>query len=138
MTRIAVILVVGLLMGWASAHAQACSVNAGPIFNQSQANTVCPTTCTKGSYGPWTGQWWTTQPNVMSVCQCGAINESFNAGPLANQQAADATCPSLCQNNQGTWTGQWWTTQPGVMSVCQCAVCTPPAAAAAKKPQGKS
>ena len=123
MTRSAVMLALCMLISWAQAYGLACSVNAGPIYSQTQANSVCPNTC--ASYGPWTGQWWTTQPGVMSVCQCGANVKSFNAGPIWNQAYANSICPSVCQNNQGEWTGQWWTTQPGVMSVCQCAVCTP-------------
>ena len=46
----------------------ASDVNAGPIFSNAQAQTVCPQTC--ANVGGWNGQWTTTQPGVMSVCGC--------------------------------------------------------------------
>jgi|GEM_PF-5823975 len=44
-------------------------VNAGPIYNNEQAQQVCPTVC-KNAGGKWNGQWTTTQPGQMSVCGC--------------------------------------------------------------------
>ncbi|HEY8021322.1 MAG TPA: mannan-binding lectin [Thermoanaerobaculia bacterium] len=127
------ILVVVLLSIVVAAHAalaaNVCTVNAGPIWNQQDANQKCPATCNNG-YGPWTGQWWTTVQGQMSVCQCGANNKSFDAGPIWNQPDANKKCPTVCKTASGTWTGQWWTTVPGKMSVCQCAVCTPETAPA--------
>lgn len=44
-------------------------IQAGPIWNNQEAQTVCPNTC--GNVGlAWNGQWKTTQPGVMSVCGC--------------------------------------------------------------------
>lgn len=43
-------------------------VNAGPIWNNTDAQTKCPTTCS--SKGGWNGQWKTTETGVMSVCGC--------------------------------------------------------------------
>jgi len=44
-------------------------IQAGPIWNNQEAQSVCPTTC--GNVGlAWNGQWKTTQPGVMSVCGC--------------------------------------------------------------------
>jgi hypothetical protein len=108
----------------AASSAQACNVNAGPIWNQGDANAKCPDLCNK-SYGPWNGQWWTTVPNEMSVCQCSGNNVTENAGPIWNQSDANTKCPKVCTTAKGTWTGQWWTTEPGKMSVCQCSTCTP-------------
>lgn len=113
----------------AALAANVCNVDAGPIWNQQDANQKCPKTCGNG-YGPWNGQWWTTVPNKMSVCQCGANLQAIDAGPIWNQQDANKKCPTLCTNNKGSWTGQWWTTVQGQMSVCQCALCTPETAAA--------
>ena len=45
-----------------------CDVKAGPIFNQSQAETICPATCT-GEGNAWNGN-WTTIATEMSVCGC--------------------------------------------------------------------
>jgi FtsP/CotA-like multicopper oxidase with cupredoxin domain len=49
----------------------------------------------------------------------GGCND-VNAGPLLNQQEAEAKCPGVCTAKQQVWDGQWTTTQPGVMSVCGC------------------
>lgn len=43
-------------------------VNAGPIFDNAQAQQTCPTVCVAPQ--KWNGQWTTTQPGVMSVCGC--------------------------------------------------------------------
>ncbi len=45
------------------------SVEAGPIWNQNDANKKCPVVCAKAN-GKWTGHWWTTVQGKMSVCQC--------------------------------------------------------------------
>ena len=47
--------------------AKADEVQAGPIWNHADAQQKCPAIC--GPRG-WTGNWRTTQPNVMSVCDC--------------------------------------------------------------------
>ncbi len=48
--------------------APARAVEAGPIWNQGHADQVCPAVA--ASHGAqWTGHWWTTIPNEMSVCQ---------------------------------------------------------------------
>ncbi|HIE02981.1 MAG TPA: hypothetical protein EYP59_22320 [Thiotrichaceae bacterium] len=47
-----------------------CSFDAGPIWNQADAETKCPKTC--DSQGGWNGQWWTTVEGKMSVCGCKA------------------------------------------------------------------
>jgi hypothetical protein len=135
MKRITLMLAVLCLFAVAQAAmaANVCTVNAGPIWNQNDANTKCPATCQNG-YGPWNGQWWTTVPNQMSVCQCAANLQTVNAGPIWNQADANKKCPVTCKNDKGSWTGQWWTTVPGSMSVCQCAVCTPETAAANAHP----
>lgn len=44
-----------------------CDVQAGPIFNNADAQQKCPATCK--SHGGWNGQWTTTSPG-MSVCGC--------------------------------------------------------------------
>ncbi|MBG0776982.1 MAG: mannan-binding lectin [Desulfovibrionaceae bacterium] len=42
--------------------------NAGPIWNNGDAQTKCPPAC--HWYGGWNGQWTTTVPGQMSVCGC--------------------------------------------------------------------
>lgn len=104
------------------AQAKSCVVEAGPIWNQQDANTKCPATCGNG-WGAWDGQWWTTVWGKMSVCECLAPAFDINAGPLWNQQDAEAKCPGVCTAQNGTWNGQWNTTVPGQMSVCGCLIC---------------
>ena len=42
--------------------------NAGPIWNQGDADVKCPALAVTNK-AVWTGQWWTTVPGSMSVCQ---------------------------------------------------------------------
>lgn len=58
-------------------------------------------------------------PNRIQVANA-ATCKDVNAGPLWNQQNAQATCPNVCAKQSLTWNGQWKTTQTGVMSVCGC------------------
>jgi hypothetical protein len=44
-------------------------VQAGPLYNQSEAAATCPKTCSQ-PLGKWNGKWKTTTENVMSVCGC--------------------------------------------------------------------
>jgi phospholipase C len=44
------------------------SVEAGPIWNQDDANVKCPALAQQKG-GAWTGQWVTTRPGEMSVCE---------------------------------------------------------------------
>jgi rubredoxin len=43
-------------------------VEAGPIWNQMDADRKCPEVARKEG-GTWTGQWRTTRPGMMSVCE---------------------------------------------------------------------
>ena len=45
------------------------TVNAGPIWNQKDAQKKCPKVC-KSKKAKWQGGWWTTVPGKMSVCSC--------------------------------------------------------------------
>lgn len=50
-------------------HNSTFNVQGGPIWNQHDAEHRCPTVC--GNYkARWTGQWRTTIPGQMSICQC--------------------------------------------------------------------
>lgn len=46
--------------------------------------------------------------------------QDLPAGPLFNQQDAEATCPKVCSAAEDDWNGQWTTTVFGKMSVCGC------------------
>ena len=50
------------------APATAHDVNAGPIWNNGDAQQKCPNVCVAPE--TWNGQWRTTVPNRMSVCGC--------------------------------------------------------------------
>ena len=57
--------------GWGSFNRERFIVGereAGPIFNQADANLKCPALA-KRENAEWTGQWRTTQFGVMSVCE---------------------------------------------------------------------
>jgi hypothetical protein len=44
------------------------AVEAGPIWSNHDAKAKCPGVC--GGPKRWNGQWWTTRPGQMSVCEC--------------------------------------------------------------------
>ncbi|MEX3014138.1 mannan-binding lectin [Gymnodinialimonas hymeniacidonis] len=96
------------------------AIEAGPIWNQQHANQVCPAIAASQG-GTWTGHWWTTVPNEMSVCQISIPQpaRAVEAGPIWNQQHANQVCPAIAASQGGEWTGHWWTTIPSEMSVCQ-------------------
>jgi Mannan-binding protein len=101
------------------------AVDAGPIWNQADAEKKCPEVA-KANGGAWTGQWRTTVPGKMSVCELQYVGKpgkyvvkSVDAGPIWNQAYAEKKCPEVAKANGGTWTGQWRTTVPGTMSVCE-------------------
>lgn len=104
-------------------------VDAGPIWNQFDADRKCPNVA-RDVGGKWTGEWKTTQPGRMSVCEIaggrggdGGGSSSKDrwaeAGPIWNNFDADRKCPDVARKAGGKWTGQWKTTQPGRMSVCE-------------------
>jgi len=44
-------------------------IQAGPIFSNTQAQSICPSLC-RSDGRRWAGAWQTTQPGRMSVCDC--------------------------------------------------------------------
>jgi hypothetical protein len=109
----------------ARAQTRTISVEAGPIWNQADAQRKCSEVA-KANGGTWNGQWRTTVPGRMSVCELGLppsrdkyVVEVIEAGPIWNQSDAQKKCPEVAKANAGTWNGQWRTTVPGKMSVCE-------------------
>ncbi len=49
-------------------------VPAGPIWNNNDAQLICPAVCTAAG-GTWHGQWVTTIPGEASVCGCSQSTE---------------------------------------------------------------
>ena len=62
--------------------ASAQEIEAGPIWNQADAQTKCPAAC--GPRG-WSGGWRTTQVGRMSVCACGPARPA--PGPVVPMPA---------------------------------------------------
>jgi hypothetical protein len=56
------------LPGAAPQPAPVRDVEAGPIWNQPDAESKCPQVCRPPAH--WNGQWHTTDPGRMSVCSC--------------------------------------------------------------------
>lgn len=98
------------------------TVKVGPIWNQADAERKCPKAA-RSEGARWTGQWWTTRPGKMSVCQMTSKRSTrgwmVEAGPIWNQADAETKCPRAARKVDARWTGEWKTTIPGVMSVCQ-------------------
>lgn len=105
----------------ASALAQSYNVEAGPIWNNADAQNKCPGVCS-GLGANWNGQWHTTKQGQMSVCSCEKASPGRNieAGPIWNNADARNKCPGICYGNGLSWSGQWHTTVQGQMSVCEC------------------
>jgi len=75
--------------------------------------------------GAWNGQWRTTVPGRISICEIrlpsrgNSVVEAVEAGPIWSQADANKKCPEVAKANGGVWNGQWRTTVPGRMSVCE-------------------
>ena len=110
--------------------ARAVEIQAGPIWNNMDAQGKCPRVCQQNNSSRWNGQWHTIPGTATSVCDCdsGASpgypklqGQWAEAGPLFNNVEAQNKCPNVCQQSGGrSWDGNWKTTQPGRMSVCSC------------------
>ena len=90
--------------------AQAEWIDAGPIWNDFDAQRRCPQVC--GSAG-WDGNWKTTQPGRNSVCSCRgrAAAEGrgrkyqVDAGPIFHNLQAERICTAAC--GSARWDGNW-------------------------------
>jgi len=103
-----------------SAMAETKDVNAGPIWNNNDAQVKCPATCSPNNV-KWNGQWRTTVEGQMSVCGSDQAGD-VKAGPIWNNNDAQTKCPAVFANDK--WNGQWRTTVEGKMSVCGCVIGT--------------
>ncbi|MGH6729673.1 MAG: mannan-binding protein, partial [Sphingomicrobium sp.] len=83
-------------------------VEVGPIWNQADAEVKCAKAARKAG-GTWTGQWRTTQPGIMSVCEIkaggGGKGKPVEVGPIWNQADAEVKCAKAARKAGGTWTG---------------------------------
>jgi|GEM_PF-859197 hypothetical protein len=101
------------------------AAEAGPIWNQADAERKCPEVA-KSNGGMWNGRWRTTVPGRMSVCELRLLPsmgkyvvEAIEAGPIWSQWDAEKKCAEIAKMNDGTWNGQWRTTVPGKISICE-------------------
>lgn len=109
-------------------------VEAGPIWNQGDAESKCPALAERnGAY--WTGGWMTTVQGAMSTCTLEyplfdwqtSYDVDVEAGPIWNQSDAESKCEALAAEKETddiwvNWTGQWATSVEGEMSVCRLSV----------------
>ena len=97
-----------LLLAMASSGAEvlAFDVEAGPIWNQRDAESKCPRTC-QGVSAAWNGQWTTTIPGTMSVCGCESSVDPFcDAETVALAKPGDDpgdTARNYCQVEGKGW-----------------------------------
>ncbi len=99
-------------------------------FALSQATSNSNTGSSTANLPKWSGQWFTTEEDKMSVCitDTGA---QVNAGPIWNNDDAKQKCPAIIKQQASTlapsgkstapalsWNKQWRTTTEGKMSVC--------------------
>jgi len=106
-----------------SAAQAAETVEAGPIWNQQDAEKKCPSVCEKR--GGWTGHWWTTVQGKMSVCQCKGTSSPAAIGIPAKGvyfKLQNLQSKSWIYSNSdgrfnhyrgGTYSDQYWTMIPG-------------------------
>lgn len=72
-----------------AAKAGVQTLEAGPIWDNANAQTVCPGLAAKAG-ARWTGGWWTTVPNEMSVCEV----DFASPGSGSNDLNADYSGPT--------------------------------------------
>lgn len=105
--------------------ARAADVEAGPIWNNDDANGKCPGVC-QAVGATWSGQWRTTVPNRMSVCGCDAPM----APPPPPQQtmapppAQGGFIPMVGSCRGPGWNQGGWPSAQGYRTPAECrAVC---------------
>lgn len=115
--------------------AESRPIDAGPIWNQRDAETKCRAKAGE-LRGEWTGAWWTTAQGRMSVCEIrfnsdrggwgrdrrdedwGRDNvRDVEVGPIWDQRDAERKCGAKANELDVEWTGAWTTVRAG-MSVC--------------------
>jgi hypothetical protein len=87
--------------------AQAGEVEAGPIWNDSNARAQCPIVCDSSGQGQWDGHWRTTVPGQMSVCSCGGGYVPDNRrGDASNNDDDDGGSHRHHHHSKG-WDWNW-------------------------------
>lgn len=105
---------------------------AGPLFNQPDAERKCPDVCAR-SGGKWDGNWKTTQPGRMSVCSCSGDGGRLSPAPVsgsscsARSRGACGGCSIQCAPGQqascregATWNDKVGNGDPGCVNPSEC------------------
>ena len=123
--RLLAVVLFGIILSTSSARSE--WMEAGPIWNDVDAQRKCPQTCGNGK---WDGKWKTTQVGKMSVCSCPSVSRSksaepqqsrarpqkvslgkkkpkggVDAGSIWNDMMAEQRCPVACDSRR--WDGRW-------------------------------
>jgi len=69
-------------------------LNAGPIWNDGDAQKKCPNVCSQAGK-PWSGYWRTTVWGTMSVCSCGGSQPGFLM-PSGHGSSCSAPANAAC------------------------------------------
>ena len=106
--------------------------NAGPLWNQIDAQNKCPDVCRSAGGRTWDGNWKTTEPGRMSVCSCqGAGSSSSGPGPgsacSARARGGCAGCSVQCAPGQRaacregtTWNDRFGNGDAGCVNASEC------------------
>jgi hypothetical protein len=101
---VTMILCISILVSF-STNALAYDIEAGPIWNNADAQGKCPATCSNfGAGWKWNGNWVTTVPGKMSVCGC-----DFTVDPEAIVQKSIETCSTNTLYPTNTGSQAAWT-----------------------------
>jgi hypothetical protein len=89
------VIAAALTLSLAAAPSFAVDVNAGPIWNNDDAQGKCATAC--GGRQNWDGNWRTTEFGRMSVCSCRvAANNNF-AGQISSASTCSIAAAGACR-----------------------------------------
>lgn len=86
--------------------------DAGPLWNQMDAQNKCPDVCRRSGGRTWDGNWKTTEPGRASVCSC----QGAGAAPSGGGTAAGAACSARAR---GACAGCSVQCAPGQRAACR-------------------
>jgi hypothetical protein len=75
-----------------AARAAVVEIEAGPLWNNMDAQNKCPNVCSQRGAEKWTGEWRTTQMGRMSVCSCDFRGPGPQGGSRPGAVAVQNAC----------------------------------------------
>jgi len=86
---------------------RAVEIDPGPLWNSGDAQGRCPQLCSRTG-GQWNGQWRTTEPGRMSVCDCVASGPMIlpapaNAGPVIRYEQTEFVANDIERGTAATF-----------------------------------